>query len=115
MQEVIQEVFGSLQTQFIDPIGNGLWGIVEPVWYVAIGVAVLGLIFGFGGMKRGAYAGMLIGLLVFGYVLFGWGDRIVAGITDPVTATATQQQSAAAEGSSAGTEADVIKAVVDRA
>lgn len=106
MQAVINEIFSSLQTQFIDPIGQGMWSLIGPVWVIAMIAAVLGLIFGFFGMKRGAYAGILIGLLVFGFVFFNFGDRIVEGITNNASVAAVSQESAASTSEGSGSNSD---------
>ncbi len=81
MGSVINNIFQSVQSQFVDPIGNGLWLIIGPVWAVAFAIALLSLIFGFGSMQRGAKIGIVAGLALFGYVLFGFGGDVVSGIT----------------------------------
>lgn len=81
MADVINQIFASIQTQFIDPIGGNLAGIVGPVWFIALVIAVLSLVFGFGGMQRGMKIGALVGLVLFGYVWFGYGDELIGAIT----------------------------------
>lgn len=103
MADVINQIFGSIQSQFIDPIGSGLWAIIGPVWVVAFVVALLALIFS-SGPRRGAAAGALAFVLVFGWVFFNYGDRVVGAVTGNAQQQALEQpqQQAASDGQASG-------------
>lgn len=95
MQEVIDRIFGSLSSQFIEPIGSGLWGIIPGVWLVAFLIALAALVFNIGSPQRGPKIAAVVGLAIFGFVLFGFGSDIVSAITGSTAqlgdAQATQQ------------------------
>ncbi len=89
MSDLINTIFQSIQNQFINPIGSGLWGAIAPVWFVAFAISVLSLIFGFGSMQRGPKIAVVAGLALFGYVMFSFGGDIVTQITAGAVSAST--------------------------
>lgn len=108
MADIIDEIFGTLRGGFLEPLAGNLSDVVGPVWALAMGLAVLSLIFGFFGKDKGPKLAVIALLAVFAIVWFGYKDDVFARLTSGEVAAPQPAAQGGQEGSAADEALDAV-------
>ena len=108
MADIIDEIFGTLRGGFLEPLAGNLSDFVGPVWALAMGLAVLSLIFGFFGKDKGPKLAAIALLAVFAIVWFGYKDAVFARLTSGELAAPQPAAQGGQEGSAADEALDAV-------
>lgn len=68
MDQIINEIFSNVTYGILQPVQDGLFGMLPVIIRVAVIFGFIALIFGFNSMQRGSKIAFIVGLIVIAYL-----------------------------------------------